>query len=107
MIPVFAGILIGWFGLMHIVDLDLTSAWYWKNIAGRLLTSTWPGTSLAYATAHGTMSGPEAMTEAMRPYAVLGANYQLLLRPSTWIGAFAGAAMIFGAIRMRRYRDEG
>ena len=25
----------------------------------------------------------------------------------TWIGAIAGAAMIFGAIRMRRYRDEG
>jgi ABC-2 type transport system permease protein len=107
MIPVFAGILIGWFGLMHIVDLDLTSAWYWKNIAGRVLTSTWPGTSLAYATAHDTMSGPQAMAEAMRPYAVLGANYRLLLNPSTWIGAFAGAAMIFGAIRMRRYRDEG
>ena len=47
------------------------------------------------------------MAEAMRPYAVLGANYQLLLSPSTWIGAVAGVAMVFGAIRMRRYRDEG
>ncbi|MFS8063514.1 MAG: hypothetical protein ACMG5Z_02890 [Luteimonas sp.] len=106
MIPVFAGILIGWFQLMHVIDIDAT--WYWRNIAGRLLTSTWPGTSLAYAAAQETaMSGREVMIESIKPYAVVGANYQLLLNPSTWIGAVAGAAMIFGAIRMRRYRDEG
>jgi ABC-2 type transport system permease protein len=108
MIPVFAGILVGWFGLMHIIDMDLTSAWYWKNVAGRLLTSAWPGTSLAYAAAQETaMSGRQAAIESMHAYAGLGANYRLLLDPSTWIGAIAGVAMIFGAIRMRRYRDEG
>ena len=51
MIPVFAGILIGWFGLMHLSTWT-SQPWYWKNIAGRMLTSTWPGTSLAYASAH-------------------------------------------------------
>lgn len=106
MLPVFAGILVGWFSLMHVVDLDTT--WYWKNIAGRLLASAWPGTTLAYAAAHeATMSGRQAMIESMHAYAGLGANYRLLLDPSMWIGAIAGAAMIFGAIRMRRYRDEG
>ncbi|HVR82466.1 MAG TPA: hypothetical protein VHF02_10365 [Luteimonas sp.] len=106
MIPVFAGILLSWFGLMHAIDIDNT--WYWKNIAGRLLASSWPGTTLAYAAAHETaMSGRQAMIESMHAYAGLGANYRLLLDPSMWIGAIAGVAMIFGAIRMRRYRDEG
>jgi ABC-2 type transport system permease protein len=30
-----------------------------------------------------------------------------LATASAWIGALAGAAMIFGAIRLRRWRDEG
>ena len=106
MIPVFAGILVGWFGLMHVVELDNT--WYWKNIAGRLLASTWPGTSLAYAAAHqSSESGRQAMMDSMHGYGGLGANYRLLLDPSMWIGAVAGAAMILAAIRMRRWRDEG
>jgi ABC-2 type transport system permease protein len=30
-----------------------------------------------------------------------------LSMPDLWIGAIAGAAMIFAAIRLRRWRDEG
>lgn len=105
-IPVFAGILLSWFNLMHAIDIDNT--WYWKNIAGRLLASSWPGTTLAYAAAHETtMSGRQAMIESMHAFAGLRANYRLLLDPSMWIGMIAGVAMILGAIRMRRYRDEG
>jgi ABC-2 type transport system permease protein len=33
--------------------------------------------------------------------------YSVLATPQLWIGAVAGAAMIFTAIRLRRWRDEG
>jgi ABC-2 type transport system permease protein len=34
-------------------------------------------------------------------------TYAALATPAMWIGVAAGAAMIYGAIRMRRWRDEG
>jgi ABC-2 type transport system permease protein len=30
-----------------------------------------------------------------------------LLQPSVWVGVVVGAAMIFAAMRLRRWRDEG
>jgi ABC-2 type transport system permease protein len=35
------------------------------------------------------------------------ASWMTLATAGAWIGAVAGAAMIFGAIRLRRWRDEG
>jgi ABC-2 type transport system permease protein len=37
---------------------------------------------------------------------VLKSTYSVLTTPQLWIGAAAGIAMIFGAIRMRRWRDD-
>ena len=38
---------------------------------------------------------------------LIGPSYQVLGTANLWIGVVLGAAMIFGAIRMRRWRDEG
>ena len=63
---------------------------------------------LAYAARRSdTCRARMAVTRSDRPHAVSSVDYRLLLGPSTWIGAVAGAAMIFAAIRMRRWRDEG
>jgi ABC-2 type transport system permease protein len=35
------------------------------------------------------------------------ASWMTLATATAWIGALCGAAMIFGAIRLRRWRDEG
>jgi ABC-2 type transport system permease protein len=35
------------------------------------------------------------------------ACWMTLATAQAWVGALAGAGMIFGAIRLRRWRDEG
>jgi ABC-2 type transport system permease protein len=37
----------------------------------------------------------------------LQAMYSVFATPQLWIGVVAGIAMIVGAIRLRRWRDEG
>lgn len=98
MIPLFAGIFVSWFDLMQLFDLP--SAWFWSNIVGRSLLSVVPG---AWFTVADGLHHVELVTGTV----LLSASYQTLLTPQLWIGAIAGAAMIFGAIRLRRWRDEG
>ncbi|MDB5936192.1 MAG: hypothetical protein JWQ01_3536 [Massilia sp.] len=38
---------------------------------------------------------------------VFSQSYLTLLQPGLWIGVLAGGAMIFAAMRLRRWRDEG
>jgi len=102
-VPIMAGVLLGWFDLMGADGID--NGWYWQNVAGRLLFGTWPGTTLAYVADQPGVHGHDVI-ESMGPFAGLAANWELLLRPAIWIGAIAGVAMIFGAIRLRRYRDD-
>jgi len=103
MIPVFAGIFVTWFDLMQVFNLETT--WFWKNIVARGLVSVAPGTwfDIANFSAAGKAEVPDAIGAAMS----LRAMYSVLLTPQLWIGVVAGAAMIFGAIRLRRWRDEG
>ncbi|GAB2616413.1 hypothetical protein [Novilysobacter erysipheiresistens] len=102
MIPLFAGIFVSWFDLMQVFDLE--SSWFWKNIVARLLFSVVPGTWVDAAHLEGVdFDGAGQMTSLLG----LKASWSALLSPSLWIGVAAGAAMIVGAIRLRRWRDEG
>jgi ABC-2 type transport system permease protein len=102
MIPAFAGIIVSWFDIMNVFDLE--SSWFWKNIVARMLFSTVPGSW--FNVAHFgkiDMDGPQAVSQALN----LQSMYSVLLTPQLWIGALAGALMILAAIRLRRWRDEG
>ena len=99
MIPLFAGIFVSWFDLMQLFDLE--SGWFWKNIVGRMLLSVAPG-SWIQSVAGDAVSGPDALGTM----AALRTTYSVLATPQLWIGAVAGIAMIFGAIRLRRWRDD-
>ncbi|MFC7301941.1 hypothetical protein [Cognatiluteimonas weifangensis] len=101
MIPVFAGIFVSWFDLMQVFDLE--SGWFWKNIVARALLSIAPGSWIDVARIGPSASGPEAIHNLLD----LRTTYSVLLTPQLWIGAGAGVAMILGAIRLRRWRDEG
>jgi ABC-2 type transport system permease protein len=104
MIPLFASIFVTWFGLMQLFNLD--ASWFWKHIPGRLLFSVVPGSDLFYRgdafelVADGS---PDHIEQLLS----IPVAYGAFLRPDMWIGAIAGVAMIFGAIRLRRWRDEG
>lgn len=102
MIPVFAGIFVSWFDLMHLFDLG--TGWFWKNVVARSLLSVVPGGWMDVANVGDIdVDGPQAIHSIVS----LRTMYSVLATPQLWIGAVAGAAMIFGAIRLRRWRDEG
>ncbi|QIL21746.1 hypothetical protein [Thermomonas sp. HDW16] len=108
MLPVFAGIFISWFDIMNVFNLE--SGWFWQNIVARGLLSAVPGTWFDVVdinNAHITSSEAARQIESVHQLLSLKTTYSVLLTPQLWIGALAGAAMIYGAIRLRRWRDEG
>ena len=108
MLPVFSGIFISWFDIMNVFNLE--SGWFWKNIVARGLLSAVPGTWFDVAhinNAHITSSEAARQIESVHQLLSLKTTYSVLLTPQLWIGAVVGAAMIYGAIRLRRWRDEG
>ncbi|KIQ95936.1 ABC-2 transporter permease [Lysobacter sp. A03] len=102
MVPLFAGIIVSWFQLMKMFDLD--ASWFWSNVVGRMLLGTVPASELPYrqSAAQGS-DGVKDLLAHMSASNVLSS----LAMPSLWIGVAAGALMIFLAIRLRRWRDEG
>jgi ABC-2 type transport system permease protein len=99
MIPLFAAIFVAWFDVMQVFDLD--TAWFLKNITGRALLSAVPGSWMSVASIE-HLRGPEELQQLMS----LKSTYSTLATPQLWIGAVAGVAMILGAIRLRRWRDD-
>ena len=107
MLPVFSGIFISWFDIMNVFNLE--SGWFWKNIVARGLLSAVPGTWFDVAhinNAHITSSEAARQIESVHQLLSLKTTYSVLLTPQLWIGAVVGAAMIYGAIRLRRWRDD-
>ena len=103
MIPLFAGIVVSWFDLMRLFNLDAT--WFWKHMVGRMLLGTAPGVDMFYREGFGPTSGQnlDGVLDSMSAASQLAT----LALPELWIGVLAGAVMIFGAIRLRRWRDDG
>lgn len=102
MLPLFAGIVVGWFDLMKLFDLD--SSWFWSNIVGRLLLGTFPGTDVLYRVDFENQPfSADEFVDLISPANQLAS----LAMPALWIGVVAGALMIFAAIRLRRWRDDG
>ena len=104
MIPVFSGIIVSWFDIMQVFNLE--SSWFWKNVVARVLLGTVPGSwfdAARFEHVNVDAEGPKVISHLID----LQAIYSVLLTPQLWIGVIAGAAMIVAAIRMRRWRDEG
>ncbi len=101
MIPVFAGIFVSWFDLMQMFNLE--STWFWKNVVARMLLSVAPGSWMDVAQfEHIDVDGPQGIRNLLS----LKLMYSVLLTTQLWAGVVAGVAMILGAIRLRRWRDD-
>lgn len=101
MIPVFAGIFVTWFRLMQFFGEG--AAWFWQHVVARLLLSTVPGSDLLYR-------GPDFEIanhglERVHQMLSVSTTYGAFAQPETWIGAVAGALMIYAAIQLRRRRE--
>ena len=104
LLPLLSGVLVAWFGFFN--DDKFNAAWYWQHIVARALTSAWPGSHvLGYA---GT---PMMQRLDDSPKALFGldgviSGLHLFATPQLWLGVLAGGVMIYGAIRLRRWRAE-
>jgi ABC-2 type transport system permease protein len=100
--PLLAVGLIAWFNKILSFGWDIN--WMWKYIVGRGLLSLTPGSWFAYS--------PDDVNrlskmENLDMGALLARSWQQLATPNLWIGVVIGAAMIYAAIRLRRWKDEG
>ena len=106
LIPVLAGAIISWMDTLPGIDIPHDKVWYILGLRG--LLSIVPGTWLANEQVFGAMEQPEDIDGPAHVLDILGsASPQAFATPDLWIGAALGAAMIYGAIRLRRWRDEG
>jgi len=103
--PMVALALLAWFDFLvgRFSGLSLNVKWFGEEIVARVLLGVFPGIwfgevdGAALAQQNAGFDGP----------LLLGTSYATLATPGVWIAAAAGCAMIFGAIRLRRWRDEG
>ncbi|OOG41943.1 hypothetical protein [Rhodanobacter sp. C05] len=98
-LPVATGIVLGWFKLIGTVDMS--TAWYWRDVLARILFSVFPGgwfTQMQHI-------GGNNPAEMLSGLSVLN-TYTVLASPNLWIGVAAAAAMLAGAVWFRRWRDD-
>lgn len=105
MIPLFAGIFVSWFDVMQVFDME--SGWFWRNVVGRALTSAIPGSWADYMHIAQTGGGVKAVGANMTLGQLMNLRtlYSPMATSQMWIGVLAGAAMIYGAIQLRRRRE--
>ena len=101
--PIIAVIMIKWAQFLLGVNLDVHGFVY--HVISRGLVGLVPGVWLPL-----TEMNPRLLMDAsgnLSAGLVFEQSYLSLTHPSAWIGALAGAAMIFAAMRLRRWKDEG
>lgn len=100
MLPVFAGVVVSWFGLMKLFGLNV--GWFWAHVVGRLLLGTVPGIDLAYNADNVNGQKLQSMINGFSPQTLFAS----LATPELWIGAVVGVVFIVTAIWLRQRRDE-
>ena len=102
LVPVLAGVFVSMFDLMHLAGAD--SGWFWKNIVARALLSVAPLTWMDVTRiSEADFDGPGAALQLFS----LDNTWSTFATVEMWVGVVVGAVMIFAAIRLRRWRDEG
>jgi ABC-2 type transport system permease protein len=104
-IPLVTVVLLKWFNFLmgpitnSVIDVD----WFVDQVVMRGLGGLVPGLWLVAT----DLSPFENTDQGVDPLLLLGQSYQTLATPGVWLGVAAGVAMLYGAMRLRRYRDEG
>lgn len=102
-VPVLAGTLLSWFNAMFSFNMNI--GWFWQHIVGRGLLSVVPGSWFGFTNAgQGLHSGNH---DGMDFGSLLTQSWQVFGTANLWIGVAVGAAMIYTAMRLRRWKDEG
>ncbi|SFB83989.1 hypothetical protein [Massilia yuzhufengensis] len=103
--PLIVLMLLTWFNFLvgqfssSIIDIDFFA----EQVILRGLGGLTPGVWLSEIDG----SRFTGMDQGLDAMLVLGESYRTLASPGVWVGAVLGSAMIYAAMRLRRYRDEG
>lgn len=103
--PLVLLVVLTWFNFMvgQVSNIAIDTRFIGEQIIARALGGLVPGVWLSEV--DGTRFSQ--MEQGLDAMLLLGESYRTLASPGVWLGAIAGVAMIYGAIRLRRWRDEG
>ena len=99
-VPILGGVILTWVNALIGSPYNLEK--YWEIIVARGLGSAFPGTWLGHAGETAANMSPDHAVGML-----LSNTYSLLGTANLWIGVAVGLAFLAGAVKMRRYRDEG
>jgi ABC-2 type transport system permease protein len=107
-IPLLSVALLKWINFLasEYMNGGFDEKWFAENIVLRGLGGLVPGIWLPF----GHVSREALLNEGQRTVSAGGLfteSWMTLLQPSVWVGVVVGGAMIFAAMRLRRWRDEG
>ena len=103
--PLLAGALLSWFNIMF--GFGWNTGWFWQHIVGRGLLSVMPGGWFAHQGMVNARDVTAGIHQNFDMGTILTQSWQAVATADLWVGVAAGAAMIYAAIRLRRWRDEG
>jgi ABC-2 type transport system permease protein len=106
-IPIIALIAVKWVSVAmeNFADQPLNVMHYVSDIAARLLGGVVPGIWFAFD--NGVPPSLHPSDTGIDLSSVVSESYHTLAGPDAWIGVAMAAVMLYGAIRVRRWRDEG
>jgi ABC-2 type transport system permease protein len=106
-VPLVALLLVKWisYTLENFAGTPLDIMPVAQEMVGRLLGGVVPGIWFSFT--HGIAATMRPTEHGVDMQSAFEASWMTLATAKAWIGALLGAAMIFGAMRLRRWRDEG
>ena len=102
--PLLAVLIVKWVGYL-LMGAGLQMDWFIQNVVVRGFVGVVPGNWLPLSQINKAELANGGNTILMSE--VFTASWMSLVTPQALIGAAAGAAMIYAAIRIRRWKDEG
>ena len=103
--PVVILAILSWFDFLmsRFSGVSLGAKWLGNEVVARMLGGLFPGIWFGEV----DKSALVQMQNGLDAGLLLNISYSTLASPAVWIAAAAGCAMIAGAVRLRRWRDEG
>ncbi len=103
-IPLVTALVMKWFNFIvgHVSNTVFDVDWFVAEVVARGLGGLVPGIWLS-------QPDIEVINQqyGLDPLNLLSVSYATLASPGVWVAAAVGAAMIYAAMRLRRWRDEG
>jgi ABC-2 type transport system permease protein len=99
-VPLVSGALLSWADML--TNLRIPETWMWLHVIPRALASVLPYSWSPGNNGIGYEFGGGRLPADLFTFSAIG---DVLSSANLWIGVTAGAAMIAGAVYMRRYRE--